>query len=73
MENINKTFETAMHELEDILKLLSSNDITLDESIELYAKAAELLNLCNTKLKTAKTKITDIDEKMKDLEASNGI
>ena len=55
------TFETAMARLEEITEILSENNVTLDESLKLYAEGVKLLNFCNEKLNKASLKIKDID------------
>ena len=44
------TYETAMAELKKLSDNLESGELTLDESLEVYAKAVELIKLCNKKL-----------------------
>ena len=58
---MKQTFETAMARLEEISRILSQNNITLDESLKLYAEGVKLLNYCNDKLNKATLKIKDID------------
>ena len=55
------TFESAMSRLEEISEILSENNVTLDESLKLYAEGVKLLKFCNTKLDQAQLKIKDID------------
>ncbi len=54
-------FETAQKKLEDILHRLSQEDISLDESVQLYAQAAELIAQCAQALKQAELKIQEVD------------
>ena len=58
---MKQTFETAMERLEEISGILSENNVTLDESLKLYAEAVKLLNYCNDKLNKATLKIQDIE------------
>lgn len=58
---MNHTFESAMERLDEISGLLSENDITLDESLELYEEGVKLLAFCNSKLQQAQIKINDIN------------
>ena len=51
---MEKTYETAMKELETLTKELESGELTLDESLAKYAKAVELIKFCNEKLESAK-------------------
>ncbi len=55
------TFETAMERLEEISRILSENNVTLDESLKLYTEGVKLLNFCNEKLNKASLKIKDIE------------
>ena len=58
---MKQPFETAMARLEEISRILSQNNVTLDESLKLYAEGVKLLNYCNDKLNKATLKIKDID------------
>ena len=53
-------FESAIGELEMILDRLSAEGATLDESITLYARAAELIKTCNQALRAAKLRVDEI-------------
>ncbi len=58
------TYEIAANELEIIFEKMSSEDITLDESLKLYAKAADLILFCNTALEKAQIKLEEINAKL---------
>ena len=58
---MKQTFETAMARLEEISRILAENNVTLDESLKLYAEGVKLLKFCNTKLEQAQIKISEID------------
>ena len=58
---MKQTFENAMSRLEEISEILSENNVTLDESLKLYAEGVKLLKFCNTKLEQAQVKIRDIE------------
>lgn len=47
MSEENKTLEVAFEELENIIKELEEEDITLEESFKLYQDGMELLKHCN--------------------------
>lgn len=49
-------FEKSISELEKIVSLLESGDITLDESIKLFERGTELAGECRKTLETAKRK-----------------
>ncbi len=53
-------FEDAMAELEGILDKLSGEGATLDESISMYARAAELIKTCCETLRNAKIRVDEI-------------
>lgn len=52
------TYEKAMNRLEEIVTHLSSNDISLDESMKLFEEGTKLTAFCSNKLKEAEQKIT---------------
>ena len=54
------TFEQAMSELERIVTQLERGDVSLEDSISLYEKGAELKKRCETKLKEAEQKVAAI-------------
>lgn len=47
------TFEEALRELEIIVSRLESNDLSLDEAIELFKRGISLSAHCNAKLERA--------------------
>lgn len=51
------TFEQAMNRLEEIVKMLENNDISLDKSVELFQEGIQLSKYCSDKL-------TDVEEKV---------
>lgn len=56
------TYEAAMAELKKLCDMLESGDLTLDESLEIYAKAVELIKLCNKKLQDTHKQMTVLVE-----------
>ena len=64
------TFEEANQELEKTVSRMESGNLTLQESMDEYAKACELLAFCMKELETCKGKIEDINQKIDRL--SNG-
>ncbi len=54
------SFEDALVELENIVERLERGDAPLEESIDLYARGAELKKHCENKLKAAKLKVDKI-------------
>lgn len=55
LENFN--FEEAINEIERILKILENKNIDLDTAIKLYEKGIKLIQMCEEKLKNARTRI----------------
>ncbi len=62
------TFEQALARLNEIADILVKNEVSLDESIKLYAEGVELFRFCNTKLEQAELTIKTID-RIEDREA----
>lgn len=63
----NKSFEELLNELEEIVSLLESNKLSLEESVEKYKRGMSLSLECKKRLDDAKsvivTKMTDSGEK----------
>lgn len=58
----DKTFESALAELEEVVKKLENKDIGLDEAIKLYNEGLELSKLCYEKLEKSKELIVEKTE-----------
>ena len=58
MENLS--FEESLEKLEEIVNKLESGDVPLDDAIDEFGKAMELVKLCETKLSTAEESIAKI-------------
>ena len=54
------SFESALSELEDIVRELETGRGALDDAISAYARGAFLKSHCETKLKDAQTRIDKI-------------
>ncbi len=54
------TFEDALKELEQVVHLLESGAASLEDSIDLYARGAELRRHCEDKLKAAEERVAQI-------------
>lgn len=50
---MEKTFETALKELETIVKELESGNIELENAINKYTEAMQLVKFCSDKLQNA--------------------
>lgn len=57
---MEKNFEESLKELEIIIRELESGDVSLDESLEKYTKAMELVKFCSEKLKNATETVNKI-------------
>ena len=58
----NMTYEQAIKRLEEIVSLLESGEISLDESIKLYEESAKLSSFCSELLNKAELKITEFSK-----------
>ena len=58
MENLS--FEESLEKLEEIVNKLENGDVPLDEAIEEFNKAMQLVKLCNEKLNDAEEKVNKI-------------
>lgn len=56
------SFEDALRELETVVGRLESGEATLEESIALYARGAELRAHCEAKLKAAEARVAEITQ-----------
>ncbi|MGN0502145.1 MAG: exodeoxyribonuclease VII small subunit [Ruminococcus sp.] len=66
------TFEQANAKLEEIVKNMESKGLTLQESVEQYAQACELLAYCMKELETCKGQIEDINERIQRIKNGEG-
>ncbi len=66
--NKKMTFEQANAKLEEIVKNMENNTLTLQESVEQYAQACELLAYCMKELETSKGQIEDINERLNNIQ-----
>jgi len=55
-----KTFETALQELDIIVRDLESGNIELEKAIEKYTEAMKLVKFCSDKLNTATEAVNKI-------------
>lgn len=55
-----KKFEDKIKELEEIINILESGEVSLDESIKKYTKAMQLVQECDSELKDIETKVNKI-------------
>jgi exodeoxyribonuclease VII small subunit len=53
-----KKFETAVTELEEIVRGLERGDLPLDEALKAFEKGMKLVKFCSDKLEEAEKKVT---------------
>ena len=58
----NMKFEDAITSLDDIVKKLEANSLSLDESLEAFDTAIKLIKFCNQKLDAAEQKVRILTE-----------
>ena len=61
-EKENRSIEEAMEALDQIAKRLESNEITLEESFQIYKEGMELLQYCSRKIDTVEKKMLQMNE-----------
>ena len=71
MTNVAKeqTFEEMMEELETIVQKLDNENVSLEESLELYQRGMKLSASCDETLKNAEQKVNELikeDEEVKE-------
>ncbi|MFB9859934.1 exodeoxyribonuclease VII small subunit [Salinicoccus siamensis] len=62
-EKKDETFEEKMNQLETIVKKLDEEEVSLEESLELYQKGVELTTECDKILKNAELKVETLNKK----------
>ncbi|WP_020008392.1 exodeoxyribonuclease VII small subunit [Salinicoccus albus] len=62
-EKKNESFETKMTALEDIVKKLDEDEVSLEESLKLYQQGVELSSECDRILKDAELKVESLNKK----------
>ena len=58
------TFEQANNKLAETVKKMEDQSLSLQESVELYAQACELLAFCVKELESYKGQISEIHERI---------
>ena len=61
-EKENRSIEEEMEALDQIAKRLESNEITLEESFQIYKEGMELLQYCSRKIDTVEKKMLQMNE-----------
>jgi len=57
MAKKKKTYEEALKRIDEITQMLEDEEVSLEESIDLYKEGAELLAFCGEKLKIAEQQV----------------
>jgi len=57
MENQNKSFESNMQRLEQIVRAMERGDVALEESLKLFQEGTELVRSCNELLDNAQLQV----------------
>jgi exodeoxyribonuclease VII small subunit len=63
MDPTIKDFETAIAELETIVKKLEEGDLTLEASLQLYERGVHLSRFCHARLEEAEHRIEILNER----------
>ena len=63
METTIKDFESALAELESIVKNLENGSLTLEKSLALFERGVELSRYCHTRLEDAERRIEVLTER----------
>jgi exodeoxyribonuclease VII small subunit len=58
-----KDFESALAELDTIVKKMEEGDLTLESSMELYERGLQLSRFCHTTLEAAERRIELLNER----------
>ena len=58
----DRTLESVFQELDEVVKQLEANEVSLEESFQLYHKGMDLLKVCNEKIDTVEKKMMILDE-----------
>ena len=51
-ESVEKKFESALEELEQVVEQLESGELSLEDSLAAFEKGVSLVRLCNQKLRS---------------------
>lgn len=63
MDSTIKDFETAIAELESIVKKLEEGDLPLEGSLQLYERGVQLSRYCHSRLEDAERRIEVLNER----------
>jgi len=63
MEPTIKDFESALTELDTIVRKMEEGDLTLEQSMELYERGLQLSRFCHSTLETAERRVELLNER----------
>ena len=63
MEPTIKDFESAVAELDAIVRKMEEGDLTLEKSMELYERGLQLSRFCHARLEEAERRIEILNER----------
>ena len=63
MEPTIKDFESAIAELDTIVKRMEEGDLTLEKSMELYERGLQLSRFCHSTLEAAERRIEILNDR----------
>jgi exodeoxyribonuclease VII small subunit len=58
------SFEDAVEKLESIVEEMESDNLPLEKMLVRYEEGAQLVKVCEEKLQSAETRITQLEEKL---------
>ena len=62
--NTKISFEDAVEKLESIVEEMESDNLPLEKILVRYEEGAQLVKVCEDKLQSAETRITQLEEKL---------
>ena len=62
--NTKISFEDAVEKLESIVEEMESDNLPLEKMLVRYEEGAQLVKVCEDKLQSAETRITQLEEKL---------
>ena len=57
-----QTLETVFEQSDEVVEKLEGEDLSLEESFQMYHKGIDLLKICNEKIDTIEKKMMILDE-----------
>ena len=73
MDSKIKDFESALTELESIVKQLEDGNLSLEKSLELFERGVELSRYCHTRLEAAERRVEVLNERGEATEAPDSL